>query len=370
MRIALFFWSLELGGVEHMLINLSRELVDRGHDVTLVLARSPQPNSFTPDPRVRVIWLYAPSILKLIPRLAKHLKGEQYDAAFTGMPTSNVALLTARRIAGVKTAVVISERSNPQLEAASARTWRYRAAFALQPFIYPWADAIIAVSTDLAEALCKFARLPRERIEVVYNPAYDERFPVTTLSEAPHPWLRDKTTPVVLGAGRFRDQKDFSTMLKVVASVAAERPVRAIILGDGELRDALKAEAATLKLDGIVDFPGFVERVGDWLAFSDVFMLTSKWEGFGNILVQALAAGCDVVSTDCPDGPREILDNGRFGRLAPVGDVAALTAALTASLDAPAARATQRSRALDFTVSRSVDRYEAMFRELSQSAAS
>jgi glycosyltransferase involved in cell wall biosynthesis len=190
------------------------------------------------------------------------------------------------------------------------------------------------------------------------------------LTEAPHPWLRDKTTPVVVGAGRFRDQKDFSTMLKVIAAVAAERPVRAIILGDGELRDALKAEAATLKLDGIVDFPGFVENVGDWLAFANVFMLTSKWEGFGNILVQALAAGCDVVSTDCPDGPGEILDGGRFGHLAPVGDVPALAAALNASLDAPPAREIQHSRALDFTVTRSADRYESMFRELSQGAAS
>ncbi|WP_454762124.1 glycosyltransferase [Caulobacter segnis] len=370
MRIALFFWSLELGGVEHMLVNLSRELVERGHEVTLVLARSPQPNSFTPDPRVRVVWLHTPSITKLVPRLAEHLKSERYDAAFTGMPTSNLALLLARRIAGVKTAIVISERSNPQLEAASSRTWRYRAAFMLQPFIYPWADAIIAVSTDLADALSKFARLPRRRIEVVYNPAYDERSPVTTLSEAPHPWLRDRATPTVVGAGRFRDQKDFSTMLKVIAAVAAERPVRAIILGDGEQRDALKAEAAMLKLNGIVDFPGFVENVGDWLAFSDVFMLTSKWEGFGNILVQALAAGCDIVSTDCPDGPREILDGGRFGHLAPVGDVSALVVALNAALDAPPARETQHSRALDFTVTRSADRYESLFRELSQGSAS
>lgn len=345
------------------MVNLARELVSRGHQVDIVLARSPQPNSYDPGPGINVIWLRKDSILKLIPSLARLLRVKRYDAMFTGMPTSNIALLVARTLSLSRTPIVISERSNPFLEAKNSRTWRYRAAFRLQRYIYPLADEIIAVSTDLADALAKSAHIDRNKIKVIFNPAFDERAPLFEAAP-PHRWLDDNSTPLIVGAGRFRPQKDFSTFLKVIAQVAAERPVRAILLGDGEESEALQQQAAELGIAERVLFPGFVSDVGPWLRGADTFLMTSLWEGFGNILVQALAARCSVVSTDCPDGPSEILGNGRFGLLAPVGDVEALTQAVLTVLEQPFEPQAQYDRACDFTVVRSTDQYESLFRDL------
>src|SRR5690606_29411359 len=117
MRIAMFFWSLELGGVEHMMVELSRELAIRGHDVTLVLARPRQPHEYSPDTRVHTIRLGATNIVSTINLLARHLRAAQYDILYTAMPTSNVAAVAALKLSGAKTRLVISERSNPKLEA-------------------------------------------------------------------------------------------------------------------------------------------------------------------------------------------------------------------------------------------------------------
>jgi glycosyltransferase involved in cell wall biosynthesis len=237
----------------------------------------------------------------------------------------------------------------------------------LQRYVYPFADAIIAVSSDLADALSKSARLARSQIKVIFNPAFDER-QLASSEPPPHPWLEDRAVPVIVGAGRFRPQKDFSTFLKVVAKVSNQRPVRAVLLGDGEQADALRQQAESLGLSDNVLFPGFVSDVSPWLRGADIFLMTSRWEGFGNILVQALAARCSVVSTSCPDGPSEILDKGRFGLLAPVGDVEALTDAVLTVLDRPFEPQAQYERACQFTVTRSTDQYEALFGELVRKA--
>lgn len=134
----MFFWSLELGGVEHMMAELSRELASRGHAVTLVLARPPQPKEYAADSRVPIVRLNASNTGKAILRLASHLRREHYDVLYTAMPTTNVATIAALRLSAVKTRLVISERSNPALEAQHSKTWRYRAAFTLQPFLIPW----------------------------------------------------------------------------------------------------------------------------------------------------------------------------------------------------------------------------------------
>ena len=368
MRIAMFFWSLQLGGVEHMMVQLSRELAARGHDITLVLARPATDNEYLPDPRVGVVRLEAATTAITVLRLALHLRDARYDLVYTAMPTSNIAALAALFLSRAKSRLVISERSNPALEAKHSKTWRYRTAFALQRYCYPRADSIVAVSHDLANDLAAFAGLPRDAIRVIYNPAFDDRVagPDTAVT---HPWLDEKPVPVILAAGRLTEQKDFATLIRAFGQLRQTRNIRLLILGEGNQRQRLEALVKELGLTEHVTMPGFVPDIFPFLGKADVFALTSIWEGFGNVLVQALAAGCSIVSTDCPNGPGEILARGAFGRLVPVSDVAALAQALDQSLSTPFESALLRERAQFFSLTRSADAYEKLFVELTREPA-
>lgn len=363
MRIAFFFWSLELGGVEHMIVNLSRELVSRGHDVSIVLARDPQPNEYAPDPRVKLVRLGIPSTAKLIFGFARHLRQAKYDIVYTAMPTTNVTAVMALKLSGAKTKLVLSERSNPALEAKHSKTWRYRASFFAQPYLYPKADAIVAVCKALADDLSTYARLPRKSIGVIYNPAFDE----DAFSQPPqgtHPWLDEKSIPVIISAGRLVRQKDYATLIKAFAILRKERAARLIILGEGPKREELEALIDLLGVRDDVALPGFRSNISEFLMKADVFALTSIWEGFGNVLVQALAARNSIVSTDCPNGPGEILADGEFGTLTPVEDPEAFAIALRDVLDKPFDPEKQYERAQLFSVKRSCDAYEALFSDL------
>lgn len=363
MRIAMFFWSLELGGVEHMMVELSRELVARGHDVTLVLARAEQKPEYATDPRVQIIRLNAASTLQVIARLARQLRTARFDVLYTAMPTTNIAAIAALRLSGASTRLVISERSNPALEAQHSKTWRYRAAFTLQPFAYPLAHAIVAVSHGLADDLANFARLPRASIRTIFNPAFVDREPLQQPG-ATHPWLDAKKAPVIVAAGRLVRQKDWPTLLRAFACLRQGTAAKLIILGDGPLRAELEDMISTMGLCNDAALPGFVPDIRPYLAKADVFPLTSIWEGFGNVLVQALGVGCSIVSTDCPNGPSEILAGGQFGVLVPVGDHLSFAKALKHVIDHPFERARQIERAKMFSVEKSADAYEALFGEL------
>jgi glycosyltransferase involved in cell wall biosynthesis len=159
-----------------------------------------------------------------------------------------------------------------------------------------------------------------------------------------------------MGVGRLTAQKDFSTLIRAFASLRTQRAARLMILGEGEERFQLEALVQELGLQADVALPGFIANPYKYLKWSTVFVLSSRWEGLGNVLIEAMAMGTSVVSTDCPNGPAEILESGRWGRLVPVGDVDALTKAMIATLDDPAPPDVAR-RAMDFEVDAAVDAY-------------
>ena len=163
---------------------------------------------------------------------------------------------------------------------------------------------------------------------------------------------------MVLGAGKLKKQKDFATLVKAFAEVRHRRLARLVILGEGPRRGALLALARKLGVAEDIELPGFVANPFAFMARSSVFVLSSAWEGFGNVLVEAMACGCPVVSTDCPSGPSEILEDGRHGPLVPVGDPAGLAKAICEVLDAPRERAALEERASVFTAAASAEHYE------------
>jgi glycosyltransferase involved in cell wall biosynthesis len=163
-----------------------------------------------------------------------------------------------------------------------------------------------------------------------------------------HPWLAKDAPPVVLGVGRLTEQKDFPTLLCAFTEVAKQRDARLIILGEGQLREALREQARQLGIADKVAFPGFTDNPWAWMRRSAVFVLSSRWEGSPNTLTEALALGTPVVSTDCPSGPRELLSGGDIAPLVPMGDITALSEAILSTLSNPPEAATLVNAVKDY----------------------
>jgi len=220
--------------------------------------------------------------------------------------------------------------------------------------ILPWADSYIAVSAGVADEAARTWHLPRRNISTVYNPIM---VPDSLAAEQPsHAWFMEPGD-VILAAGRLFVQKDFPTLLRAFARLANQK-LRLVIVGEGGERGALENLARELGIAGRVDFPGWIANPFALMSRARLFVLSSRYEGLSNVLIEAMACGCPVVSTDCPHGPREILENGKWGALVPVGDHAALAAAMEDALRTEPDRDALRKRAEFFSVERAVREYE------------
>jgi glycosyltransferase involved in cell wall biosynthesis len=309
--------------------------------------------------------LIAPWPIRHLDGLAAHLRAQQPDILYAAGPYQNLTALWARDLAGVATRVIGSERIGfPHFQQPVKRTqarWRHLAPLLAR--MYPRLDALIAVSNGVADELARATGLPREGIAAIYNPVVSPRIAEWAAEPAAHPWLapaRDR--PVLLGVGRLAAMKDFPTLLRAFATLRAQRTARLVILGDGLHRPWLTWLIRRYGLTGDVDLPGWAANPYAFYARADQFVLSSRSEGLPNALLEAMACGCPVVSTDCPSGPREILDGGRYGPLVPVGDPTALARAMAQTLDAPPDPATLEARAQDFSMDRSADAHLALFR--------
>ena len=193
---------------------------------------------------------------------------------------------------------------------------------------YPFADFAVGVSRGTTAELEGTPGMARDRIHTVYNPVVSADLDRKARESPHHPWFDDRPCPVILAIGRMKKVKDFSTLLRAFARLLDQRPARLIVLGEGRLRPSLQSQARELGIAERVDFPGFQENPYAFLGKADLFVLSSRHEALPTVLIEAMACGCPVVSTDCPSGPREILEDGRLGPLVPVGDAEALAEAM------------------------------------------
>ena len=225
---------------------------------------------------------------------------------------------------------------------------------------FPSVDVAVGVSRGVATELKEVVGVPANRVHTIYNPVVSAGLVRDAERPAGHPWLDGPGPQVVLAAGRLNKQKDFSTLLAAFAMLLAHRPARLIVLGKGCLRAMLMAQAEELRIAQHVDFPGFVQNPYAFMVKASLFVLSSRHEGLPTVLIEAMACGCPVVSTDCRFGPDEILEDGRWGELVPVGDAKALSEAMLRTLDRPHPGEALRKRASAFGVDRAVTRYEAL----------
>ena len=223
---------------------------------------------------------------------------------------------------------------------------------------YPFTDFAVGISQGTTAELEGIPDMPRDRIHTIYNPVVSADLERKARESPHHPWFDDRPCPVILAIGRMRKVKDFSTLLRAFGRLLARRPARLVVLGEGRLRSSLQSLAQELGIAERVDFPGFQENPFAFLAKADLFVLSSTHEALPTVLIEAMACGCPVVSTDCPFGPREILEDGRLGPLVPVGDSEALADAIARTLDDPPEREELRQRASFFSVERAVEQYE------------
>ncbi|HKJ88778.1 MAG TPA: glycosyltransferase, partial [Gammaproteobacteria bacterium] len=223
-------------------------------------------------------------------------------------------------------------------------------------FLYRFADRIVANSRGVADDLIESFGLPPRKVRVVYNPVVTEQLLERSREPVPHPWLQPgREFSTVVGCGRLARQKDFPTLFRALAEVRRERDCRLVILGEGPERDNLQELASELGIREAVDLPGFVDNSYAHMAKADLFVLSSRWEGLPNVLIEAMACGAPCVATDCPSGPREILQEGRYGRLVPMGDAPALAAAMQDSLKSPPSADELREGAARFRAEAATD---------------
>lgn len=393
--------NLNGGGVQRSMLRLADELIGRGHEIDVVccflrgdfMSQLP-PSVYTHELRkgrrsaTRLMALKAdpmglPAMLRTVmighqmhfflrraPALARYMLERRPTAVLSATPFANIAAVWARDVSRVPARVIATERSAlSHILLGSPQPRRYLLPRLLRR-VYDRADAVVAVSKALADDVATVTGFPRHRILTIYNPVIGPEVADLKRHPVAHPWLQGSGPPVVLAVGRVSlDQKDYPTLLEAFAILRRERDARLILVG-GEFneettahaRQVLRDRAQALGIAANFDMPGFDPNPFAWMARASLFVLSSRFEGLPGVVIQALACGCPVVATDCPTGPREILDDGRYGALVPVGDPIAMAAAMKSTLDSPPPRDLLEARGASFSVSSSVDAYEALIR--------
>ncbi len=345
------------GGVEKMVMNLLREIAKHIDNIDLLVLRAKGPHFANIPANVNVIQLKSQHTFTAIPEIAAYLRKARPEQMLVAKDRAARAAVRARALSGVSTPITV--RLGTNLSTALSHRSRFNAWLRTFPMkrIYAKIDKVVAVSQGVADDTQAITGLSPDKIVVIRNPVITPGFFPAADAVAPHPWLADKTLPVVMGVGRFSVQKDFETLIRAFHAIQPTHPSRLMILGDGKMREELTQLIHQLGLDERVALPGFQNKVTEWVSHADVFVLSSRWEGSPNALTEALALGIPSVSTRCPSGPDEVLDNGRYGPLVPMGDAAAMASAITNVLDAPLPAETLKEAVRDYHVEISAQYY-------------
>lgn len=325
-RILFVLHNLHGGGAEKMLARLASSLCP-DYRVTLLTLSEGGVNEALLAPEVRRVCLGSPRTLRALPALARFLRAERFDAVLAALTHVNVLAILAAALAGSLPRLHVSERNAFSRDRAVNPARSVRAAYAVAPWLYRLIpNPVICVSRGVAEDLLRHPALRPADLVTADNPVLDDDYRQRPFPPPRHPWLRERQGRVLVAVGRLAPQKGFDLLIEALARLPGD--VRLVIFGEGPQRAALQLQARLLGLAGRVDLPGYRDDPQAEIAAADCFVLSSRFEGSPNALVEALATGVPVVATDCPYGPHEILEGGRVAPLVPVEDAPALAATL------------------------------------------
>ncbi len=362
MKITFFIPDLAGGGAQRMLINMANEFSGRNYRVTLLVVKEFGPYLSLIDNRVTLVSLNKDRSFLALPALVRYLRKNQPDIFLSAMFYINVLAIFAKLLTlGLKTKVIITERNFFSLRTKASNNTRDKFFPILVYIFYRFADKVVTISKGVKDDICKVANLPQNKVTWIHNPVVTPQMHALLKKEPNDDWFETVTAPILVTSGRLVPQKDHVTLFYAFAKLIEKKEAHLLILGDGELCSELKALAQKLKISNNVYFKGFVENPLSYMKKADLFVLSSRWEGFGNVLVEALLCKLPIVATDCQAGPAEILSNGKYGTLVPVGDVKALASAMLNSLESTHDKNKQKERALYFTVDKICDQYERLF---------
>ncbi|MGG6269753.1 glycosyltransferase [Leptolyngbya sp. AN03gr2] len=361
-RVAFLARDLQGGGLERIVLNLLTSLSEQGVELDLVVASLEGAFVDRIPESVRVISLNVQinnstkGSLKLLLPLIQYLRKERPIALVSHLVFINSIVVLAKKLSGVRCQLVLVEHlplfQNLSIDVPQSRTIKK-----IMQWFYPHADAVVSVGEAMATQLKTDLKLKDSIVHVIENPVIDQSLYQRSLEPCDHPWFKPEQPPVFLAAGRFTAQKDFATLIDAFARVRRTREARLVILGDGQLRAAHTQQIQALGIEADVDLPGFEPNPYPFMRQATVFVLSSRWEALPTVLIEAMGCGCQVISTDCPFGPKEILAEGKYGRLVPMQDAIALSVAMQESLDHPIPKTELEQRAALFSHDRAVSGY-------------
>jgi len=362
--IAFFVPSLTVGGAERVTVAVANGLADHGYAVDLVVPHYEGAFVDEVDDDVVVFDLdtsFGPAIGvgTTVPDLVSYLRLRSPAMVFSQMTFANDVCLVAHLLAGSDAMVVPTVHNTlGNLKSPKDRFVQF-----LASLLASRADRFVAVSDGVADSIVTEIGVDRSDVSVLHNPIPVEEVRTEAREPADHRWIDGQDHEVVLGIGRMERQKSFSTFLDAFRRVNRRRPsTRAVLVGEGTLQEELKERAADLGIDDVVSFPGYVDNPYAYMDGADALMMSSVHEGLPTVLIEALACGCPVVSTDCPSGPRTILEGGAIGPLVDVGDDHGLAEGVLSVLRDPPEEDLLVNRARDFAPSTVLDEYESFIR--------
>lgn len=333
MRITVATPRFAIAGVPLAQIRFAQSLANRGHKVTLLIGFVDPDFKFPKITGVEVRILNKPKVSSMLLPLIQYLREESPDVVFSAEDHLNTLMLIAAKLARSKAKISCSSRVTPFDTFSStpfSKRWILKQ---LTRLMFSRADVLSCVSKDMVVQYQQvFDFCPHV---CVYNIIVDSKSKERMLEKLDHPWLTDKSVPVLIGAGRLATWKGFGDLIDAIAMVKVHRPVRLLILGDGPLRGELQGRIDMHGLTDCVQLIGYVENPLKYFAHADIFVLSSYVEGLPNVLVEAMMCGCTPVATDCPTGPREVLDDGQYGYLVKPGDSSSIADGILKALDKP-----------------------------------
>jgi glycosyltransferase involved in cell wall biosynthesis len=353
--LAIFTHCMYGGGAERAMLNLMHGFVQRGLSIDLVLLRREGAYLDRLPPEVRVIDLGGGKLWQSLPALASYLRQNRPPVMLSCLDDINIAAVWMKQLTGVETRLVANVQNTISQEAKRSRSLKVRLMPVLSRGFLNWADAVVPVSEGVGADL-KQIGVRDELVHVIHNPVVTPDLLRQADEAIEHPWFQSDI-PCLIGVGRLSPQKNFLLLLEAFARIRESRPVRLMILGEGEDRSALEAQIEQLGIREDVWLPGFVANPFAYLRQADVFVLSSWFEGLPTVLIEALAVGTSVVATDCPSGPDEILAGGQYGALVEMGNVKQLTFAIEQTLDHPLPASVLQARAAQYSLEHSLDQY-------------
>ena len=362
-RITFFLDALHGGGAEKAVVNLLRGLAERDEFVLdLVLATLEGPYIDSIPKEVRIVNLDTGRVVTAILPLMNYLKQYRPWALIGNMGHVNVGATIAKELARVDTSLILVEQNT--LSANKSHLARAKVVPFFMRWLYPRADAVAGVSAGVARDLENQLGLGVETVKVLNNPVVNQDLIVKRQAALDHPWFAENSPPVFLAVGRLNPQKDFPNLLNAFARVRQQKMARLIILGEGQERQLLEAIIESLGISEDVSLPGFVKNPYAYMHRASCLVLSSREEGLPTVLIESMACGCPVVATNCPSGPDEILEQGKYGSLVPIEDSEALSKAMLETLENPLEKEILVERANKYSTDKVVGTYLSLLNSL------